>query len=109
MRDGLQVNLRLAAPGDAVKQEDRGRRTEDGGRRACNMQSATSNFAGGISIEDGLRELFAMSDTSRLALGANGRALVAEKFAWPKIAAEMKSVYTWVLGGGTRPACLADF
>ena len=40
------------------------------------------------------------------AMGANGRALVAAKFTWPKIAAEMKSVYDWVLGGGPKPGCI---
>ncbi len=56
------------------------------------------------SIEDGLRELFALDDAARLALGASGRSLVASRFTWPKVAAEMKSVYEWVLGGGSRPA-----
>jgi poly(glycerol-phosphate) alpha-glucosyltransferase len=40
------------------------------------------------------------------AMGANGRALVAAKFTWPKIAAEMKSVYDWVLCGGIKPECV---
>jgi hypothetical protein len=31
---------------------------------------------------------------------------VAEKFTWPKIAGEMKSVYEWVLGGGAKPDCV---
>jgi len=39
-------------------------------------------------------------------LGVNGRNLVASRFTWPKIAAEMKSVYDWVLGGGPKPTCV---
>ena len=39
-------------------------------------------------------------------LGINGRKLVAEKYAWPTIAREMKSVYDWVLGGGPKPGCV---
>jgi hypothetical protein len=29
-----------------------------------------------------------------------------QSFAWPRIAAEMKAVYEWLLGGGPPPACL---
>ena len=57
-------------------------------------------------IEEGLRELLAMDDASRLAMGTRGRALVAERFAWPKIALEMQAVYQWILGNGPRPACV---
>jgi hypothetical protein len=27
-------------------------------------------------------------------------------FGWPRIAAEMKSVYEWLLGGGPPPSCV---
>jgi len=39
-------------------------------------------------------------------MGARGRALVEEKYTWPRIALEMISVYQWVAGSGPRPACL---
>jgi poly(glycerol-phosphate) alpha-glucosyltransferase len=39
-------------------------------------------------------------------MGGAGRALVEEQFTWPKVAAQMKEVYEWMLGGGTRPGCL---
>ncbi|MCL6509026.1 MAG: glycosyltransferase, partial [Bryobacteraceae bacterium] len=55
------------------------------------------------SIAAGLRDLFAMSDAERRAMGERGRRLVEERFSWPKIAAQMKQVYEWVLGGGPRP------
>lgn len=42
------------------------------------------------------------------ALGAAGRDLVATRFAWPKIARDMLSVYEWVLGGGPKPQCVRD-
>jgi poly(glycerol-phosphate) alpha-glucosyltransferase len=58
------------------------------------------------SMVQGLRELFQTPDSSLFALGARGRELVASRFAWPKIAADMKSVYEWVLGGGARPECI---
>ena len=58
------------------------------------------------SITAGLRELFRQPATGICQLGLNGRKLVEEKFAWPAIASEMKSVYDWVLGGGPKPGCV---
>jgi len=58
------------------------------------------------SIAQGLHMLFQSSISDLQSAGSRGRALVAEKFAWPKIASEMKSVYDWVLGGGTKPGCI---
>ncbi len=55
------------------------------------------------NIEGGLRELFEMSDADRAAMGERGRRLVEDRFTWPKIAAQMKEVYEWVLGGGPKP------
>jgi len=65
----------------------------------------------GTSVEHiaaGLDTLFAMSDSDRTGMGERGRQLVAEKFTWPRIAAEMKSVYDWLLGGGPAPDCVWD-
>lgn len=36
-------------------------------------------------------------------MGARGHALVEDRFIWPKVAAQMKEVYEWVLGGGSKP------
>jgi len=63
----------------------------------------------GHSLESGLQDLFAMSNTQRLVLGANGLALVRAKFAWPVIGQEMAQLYEWMLGGGSKPACIRDF
>ena len=30
----------------------------------------------------------------------------ANRFTWPKVAAQMKAVYEWVLGGGHPPDCV---
>lgn len=57
-------------------------------------------------LETGLIELFNASDSSLGAMGRNGRRLVEERFAWPIIAQSMRSVYDWVLGGGTPPSCV---
>lgn len=40
-----------------------------------------------------LRELMAMSDEGRAAMGANGRSLAAKKYQWSKIAADLINVY----------------
>jgi poly(glycerol-phosphate) alpha-glucosyltransferase len=57
-------------------------------------------------IAQGLHMLFQSSISDLQSTGSRGRALVAGKFAWPKIAADMRSVYEWVLGGGARPGCV---
>jgi len=57
-------------------------------------------------IVQGLNELFRTPHSAIRALGDNGRRLVAERFTWPKIATQMKSVYEWVLGGGAKPDCV---
>lgn len=56
------------------------------------------------AIATGLRKLFAMSDAERIEMGARGRTLAAERFAWPAIGEEMKRVCEWVIGGGPVPA-----
>jgi poly(glycerol-phosphate) alpha-glucosyltransferase len=53
-----------------------------------------------------LDEFFAMTDAQRKEMGARGRALVERRFTWSRIAAEMRAVYGWVLGGGTPPDCV---
>jgi glycosyltransferase involved in cell wall biosynthesis len=45
-----------------------------------------------------------MEGAERERMGANGRALVSRRFAWPVIAAEMAGVYRWVAGKGPKPA-----
>ena len=58
-------------------------------------------------IEDGLRQLFGMGDADRLAIGGRGKEIATGKYSWSRIAAEMKGVYDWVLGGGTTPKCVS--
>jgi poly(glycerol-phosphate) alpha-glucosyltransferase len=54
-------------------------------------------------IAAGLKQLVEMSDNDRAAMGTRGRTLVATRFSWPRIGGEMRTVYEWVLGGGTPP------
>ena len=58
------------------------------------------------SIALGLSVLFQAPSSELRTLGDNGRALVAARFTWPTIAAEMKLVYDWILGRGSRPECV---
>ena len=79
---------------------------------ACNLpEGFTANAARRIepdaaSIATGLRDLFAMSAAQRAAIGVRGRELVAAKFTWPRVAAQMNDVCAWLLGGGAPPACV---
>jgi len=59
------------------------------------------------SIFQGLEKLTGLSDEGRGDMGTQGRTLVEEKFAWDKIARDMKAVYEWCLGG-EKPACIAE-
>jgi glycosyltransferase involved in cell wall biosynthesis len=54
-------------------------------------------------IARGLRQLIEMTDAERKTMGALGRTLAEEKFSWPRIGEQMRSVYEWMLGGGTPP------
>lgn len=57
-----------------------------------------------------LREAISLSDVERREMGVRGRKLVEAHFSWPKIAADVKSVYEWILGGdvlgGDVPECV---
>jgi poly(glycerol-phosphate) alpha-glucosyltransferase len=79
---------------------------------ACNLPEG---FAAGAAlrigvvpcaIASGLRELFAMEQSSSSLMGGRGRMLVEEQFTWPNIGTRMAEVYAWVLGGGAPPACV---
>jgi poly(glycerol-phosphate) alpha-glucosyltransferase len=79
---------------------------------ACNLPEG---FAAGAALSigtdpaavaAGLRRLFALSDAERRDMGARGRALVRDRFAWRQVAEQMAAVYRWVLGGGAPPPCV---
>jgi len=56
------------------------------------------------SIAKGLDTLFSMSASDLEAMGAKGRSLVEDRFTWKTIAAQMREVYDWILGGGATPS-----
>ena len=61
------------------------------------------------SVSQGLSRLFGMSESERKGMGGRGFALAANRYVWAHVARQMKIVYEWVLGGGGRPGCMADF
>ena len=50
-----------------------------------------------------LKELMAISDEERVAMGARGREWIRRDFSWNGIGAKMKAAYEWLLGKGERP------
>ncbi|HEX4413387.1 MAG TPA: glycosyltransferase [Lacipirellulaceae bacterium] len=56
------------------------------------------------TLAEGLASLIEASDAERAQMGERGWELVNQKFTWPKVAAEMLSVYGWLVGGGPAPA-----
>ena len=78
----------------------------------CNLPEG---FAAGAAIEvapeppsiaSGIRELVCLSREERRRMGRAGRQLVEQRYAWPRIARQMRDVYAWVLGGGPPPSCV---
>ncbi len=66
---------------------------------ACQAALEIQNAEKGNAKREGLRALLDMSDSDRIEMGKRGRRLVEEKFTWPKVAAQMKSLYEEILGG----------
>jgi poly(glycerol-phosphate) alpha-glucosyltransferase len=58
------------------------------------------------SIAQGLEALFSMSEGDLCKMGEKGRGLVKERFTWQTVAAQMREVYDWMLGGGVPPGCV---
>lgn len=58
------------------------------------------------SIAQVLEDVFRAPPSTLRAMGEAGRELVRDRFTWPKAAAEMKTVYDWVLGSGSKPSCV---
>jgi poly(glycerol-phosphate) alpha-glucosyltransferase len=76
----------------------------------CNLpegfaaEAAIRIETGTESIFQGLNSLFSMSASDLQAMGARGRSLVEERFTWKTVAAQMREVYDWMLGGGNVPS-----
>lgn len=60
------------------------------------------------SCEAGLRQLLALSDSERQAMGQRGKVLVERSYTWSQVADKMFSVYQWLLKGGPKPECVLE-
>lgn len=80
----------------------------------CNMPggfTAGASLRIGTSVEsiaEGMVQFLKSRHSDLQSLGINGRTLVEHQFTWPMIAAQLKEVYEWVLGGGGKPGCVND-
>jgi glycosyltransferase involved in cell wall biosynthesis len=81
--------------------------------RMCNLPEG---FAAGAALEIDLesaamaaqlRRFLKMSDAERQAIGWRGRQLAAARFAWARVAADMRAVYEWVLRRRAPPPVLS--
>ena len=55
------------------------------------------------ALREALAAALAAPDAQRAEMGARGRTLVAEAYAWPGIAARLADVYAWILGRRPTP------
>ena len=60
----------------------------------------------GRQIADELKKLMSLDSGQLQAMGALGRQLVEQQYAWNKIAGKMISVYDWLLGRSEMPQCV---
>jgi poly(glycerol-phosphate) alpha-glucosyltransferase len=74
----------------------------EGLQREAAIDLGTSEEA----LTAGLLKLFSSSHEQRREMGRRGRQLVAERYTWTKVAAELGNVYQWLVDGGAPPACV---
>ena len=58
------------------------------------------------NLAETLHGAMALPEALRVEMGRRGRLWMEQSYGWERIAAEMKSVYAWLLGGGPPPACV---
>ena len=61
---------------------------------------------GSDAIRGALEIAISLSRHELHGMGARGRKVVEERFAWDRIAAEMIACYECVLGEGSKPDCV---
>ncbi|MBA3834120.1 MAG: glycosyltransferase family 4 protein, partial [Chthoniobacterales bacterium] len=80
----------------------------------CNLPegfAAQAALRVGTTVEDikeELEALFAAPEVALTEIGKRGRELVENRFAWKRIAAQVKITYEWMLGGGSKPGCFFE-
>lgn len=55
------------------------------------------------SVQETLEAALNQPQAVRSEMGARGRALVAARYSWDRIGRDMKAVYLWIRGNGSRP------
>ncbi len=55
-----------------------------------------------------LAEATALPDDARREMGRRGRQLMETKYTWPRVAAQMRAVYGWMLGEEPKPDCIVE-
>ncbi len=76
--------------------------------RQCNLPEVAERECGWVveaqvwALASALTEFLKASSADQEQMGANGRALVADRYSWPQVGKQMGEVYRWV-GGGPLP------
>lgn len=79
---------------------------------ACNLSQGFEEAAAieigtsPASIFKAFAKLDAMSSKDLIQMGQNGRRLAENEFGWSRVAAEVRTLYEWILGGGSAPRCV---
>lgn len=60
------------------------------------------------ALRDALVEGMHLAPGQRGDMGARGRALIAARYSWDRVAREMKSAYEWLAGAAPRPDFVQD-
>lgn len=71
----------------------------DGQQQGAALSTARQPAAIGAAIA----AIAGKSDAERSAMGRAGRALVEQRYAWPRVAEQFAQVYRWLARGGARP------
>lgn len=54
-------------------------------------------------VENAIRAMIEASDHDRISMGERGHRLVVDQFSWKTVAAQMETLYAWLLEGGPKP------
>jgi poly(glycerol-phosphate) alpha-glucosyltransferase len=80
---------------------------------ACNVEGIEEAGAGWVTSNEPedlaarIGNCLGMTMSAWASMSARACRLARERYSWPRIGAEMSSVYEW-LAGGPRPACVVD-
>ncbi len=76
---------------------------------ACNLPEAFEQAAAlraepnAEALSMAMKQMFSLTEQERKTMGESGRALVAQNYSWPQVAAQTLDLYNWVLGSGEHP------